>query len=588
MAFAKVHKVLGGHIRLLITGGSKFDPAVGRDLYGLGFTILQAYGLTETSGAATITKPDEAHLDTVGRVLPGNELTIMPPDGEAEDGEIAIRGPIVMQGYYNRPEATAAVMRDGWFLTGDLGRLDAGGRVTITGRKKEMIVLASGKNIYPEEIEAQYRKSPIIKEICVVGSTRPDEPTTERLHAVIVLDQEVLKARKVANAGDLLRFEMESLGAGLPAHKRVLGYDVWFEPLPRTTTGKLRRFEILRRLNAQASAKAAPAAPLSAEDQEWLDDGHVGAALQLVGRRAKDGAGFRPGDNLELDLGLDSMERVELLTELEQRFAVKVPEATSHEIVTVRQLVEAVRPDGTSAGGIAVDEAWSAILRDLPPDDDPVLSRLLAPRWLRAPLLWTMTRVLRLAWPRVSVEGREHLPKTGPFLICPNHQGYLDPFVLCGVLPYRTFAEMFVVGAADYFQTPVMAWIARQINLVLVDPDASLVPAMKAGAFGLAHGKVLLLFPEGERSIDGGVKRFKKGAPILAQHLHVPIVPVALRGLYEVWPRTQGIAWRRLGPWSRNRVRIAFGPPLAMPEGESYAAAATRLRDTVDAMWQRL
>jgi long-chain acyl-CoA synthetase len=589
IVFAKVHKVLGGHIRLLITGGSKFDPAVGRDLFGLGFTILQAYGLTETSGAATITKPDEAHLDTVGRVLPGNELTIMPPDGEAEDGEIAIRGPIVMQGYYNRPEATAAVMRDGWFLTGDLGRVDAGGRVTITGRKKEMIVLASGKNIYPEEIETHYRKSPLIKEICVVGSTRPDEPTTERLHAVIVLDQEVLKARKVANAGDLLRFEMESLGAGLPAHKRVLGYDVWFEPLPRTTTGKLRRFAILRRMTAEAAGKAAAAAaPPSAADQEWFDDAHVGAAMALVGRRTKAGAAVRPDDNLELDLGLDSMERVELLTELEQRFAVKVPEATSHEIVTVRQLVDAVRPARACAGSAAVEEAWSTILGDLPPDTDPVLRHLLAPRRLMVPLLWTVARLLRLVLPRVRAQGLEHLPAAGPFLICPNHQGYLDPFILCGVLPYRTFAQMFVVGAAEYFQTPVMAWIARQINCVPVDADASLVPAMKAGAFGLAHGKVLLLFPEGERSIDGTVKRFKKGAPILAGHLHVPIVPVALRGIYEIWPRTQGIAWRTLAPWSGHSVRIAIGPPLTVAEGEGHAVAATRLRDTVDAMWQRL
>jgi long-chain acyl-CoA synthetase len=587
--FAKVHKVLGGHIRLLITGGSKFDPAIGRDLYGLGFTILQAYGLTETSGAATITRSDEAHIDTVGRVLPGNELTIMAPEGEAEDGEIAIRGPIVMPGYYQRPDATAAVMRDGWFLTGDLGRLDADGRLTITGRKKEMIVLASGKNIYPEEIEAHYRKAPIIKEICVVGSTRPDEPTTERLHAVIVLDQDLLKARKVANAGDLLRFEMESLGATLPAHKRVLGYDVWFEPLPRTTTGKLRRFEILRRLAAQAAAKAADtAAPLDAADHEWLEDGHVGAALALVGRRAKAGAAVRPDASLELDLGLDSMERVELLTELEQRFAVKVPEATSHEIVTVRQLVEAVRPDGTGAGPAAVDEAWSAILRDLPPDTDPVLGRLLAPRRLMVPLLWTTARLLRLVWPPVRVHGLEHLPPAGPFLLCPNHQGYLDPFILCGVLPYRTFAQMFVVGAAEYFQTPVMAWIARQINCVPVDADASLVPAMRAGAFGLSHGMVLLLFPEGERSIDGAVKRFKKGAPILAQHLRVPLVPVALRGAFEIWPRTRGIQWRLLWPWSGHRVRIAVGPPLTVSEGESYAAAAARLRDTVDAMWQRL
>ena len=249
MVFAKVHKVLGGHMRLLITGGSKFDPAVGRDLYGLGFTILQAYGLTETSGAATITRPDEAHLDTVGRVLPGNELTIMPPDGEAEDGEIAIRGPIVMQGYYNRPDATAAVMRDGWFLTGDLGRLDADGRLTITGRKKEMIVLASGKNIYPEEIEAHYRKSPLDQGDLRARLTRPDEPTTERLHAVIVPGPGgAARPARSPTPATCCASRWRASSAGLPAHKRVLGYDVWFEPLPRTTTGKLRRFEIQRRL----------------------------------------------------------------------------------------------------------------------------------------------------------------------------------------------------------------------------------------------------------------------------------------------------------------------------------------------------
>jgi len=586
--FARVHRVLGGSMRLLVTGGSKFDPAVGKDLYGLGFTILQAYGLTETSGAATINKPHEAHIDTVGRVLPGNELKILPPEGDADDGEIAIRGPIVMQGYYQRPDATAEVMRDGWFLTGDLGRLDGEGRLTITGRKKEMIVLASGKNIYPEEIEAHYRKASVVKEICVMGVTRPDEPTTERLHAVIVLDQDVLKARRIANAGDLLRFEMEGLSASLPAHKRVLGYDVWFEPLPRTTTGKLRRFEIQRRLKALTAAKQAEAtAPVSAADQEWLDDPHVGAALALVGRRAKHGAVVRPGANLELDLGLDSMERVELLTELEQRFALKVPESVSHEIVTVRQLVEAVRPGQGGAGGVAVDEAWSTLLGDLPPATDPVLGRLLERR-LAVPLFWLAARLLRLAIARVRVEGLEHLPTRGPFIVCPNHQGFLDPFVLGGVLPYRTVKDMFAVGAADYFQTPLMGWVAGQINIVPVDPDASLVPAMKAGAFGLVHGKVLLLFPEGERSIDGTVKRFKKGAPILAQHLQVPIVPVALRGLFEIWPRGQGIRWGLVWPWSGHRVRIAIGPPLTVPAGESYADAASRLRATVDEMWQRL
>jgi long-chain acyl-CoA synthetase len=588
LAFAKVHRVLGGSMRLLITGGSKFDPAVGRDLYGLGFTILQAYGLTETSGAATISAPDEAHIDAVGRVLPGNELRILPPEGDAEDGEIAIRGPIVMPGYFNRPEATAEVMRDGWFLTGDLGRLDAAGRLTITGRRKEMIVLASGKNIYPEEIEAHYRRSTVIKEIAVMGVTRPEEPTTERLHAVIVLDQDVLRARRIANAGDLLRFEMEGLSAGLPAHKRVLGYDVWFEPLPRTTTGKLRRFEVQRRWTAQATTRQAESAvPPDAVDQAWLDDPHVGAAIALVSRRAKTGAAVRPDANLELDLGLDSMERVELLTELEQRFSHKVPEAAAHEIATVRQLVDALRSSGPAGGGGAVDEAWSTLLRRLPPGDDPTLRPLLAAK-TAVPVLWAAARLFRLLVTRVRVQGLEHLPAWGPYLLCPNHQSFIDPFVLGGVLPYRTFRDMFAVGAAEYFQSPLMAWVARQINVVPVDADASLVPAMKAGAFGLTHGKVLLLFPEGERSIDGTVKRFKKGAPILAQHLRVPIVPVALRGLYEIWPRGSGIDWRLVWPWSGHRVRIEVGPPIAVAEDESYGDAAVRLRDTVDAMWQRI
>jgi long-chain acyl-CoA synthetase len=524
----------------------------------------------------------------VGRILPGNELKIFPPEGDAEDGEIAIRGPIVMQGYYNRPDANAEVFRDGWFLTGDLGRLDSEGRLTITGRKKEIIVLASGKNIYPEEIEAQYRKSAVIREICVMGVMRPGEPTTERLHAVVVLNDEVLKARKIANAGDLLRFEMESAGAGLPSHKRVLGYDVWFEPLPRTTTGKLKRFQIQRMLQEREAAREVEAArPLSGADQEWLDEPHVADAAGLVRQRAKGDATLRPEANLELDLGLDSMERVELLTELEQRFGVKVPEAVVHEITTVRQLVEAVRPRGETAGG-AVDAAWSTLLADVPPPTDPVLGRLLEPRPVATRLLWLAARIAGRLLTRVDATGLEHLPAKGPYLLCPNHQGYFDPFLLCSVLPYRVFREMFVVGAAEYFQTPLTQWLARQVNLVPVDPDSALVSAMKAGAFGLSHGRVLLLFPEGERSIDGTVRRFKKGAPILAAHVGVPIVPVALKGIWEMWPRTKPINWRYVGVWRSHRVKIGFGPPVAVPAGEPYADAATRLRATVDAMWQRL
>lgn len=622
--FGKVHAIMGRQMRLFVTGGSKFDPAIGRDFYALGFTILQAYGLTETSGAATINTPDEAHIDTVGRPLPGTEIKVLPGEGDL-DGEIAIRGPLVMQGYFGKPEATAAVlMPDGWFLTGDLGRTDAEGRLTITGRRKEVIILANGKNLYPEEIEAHYRKSPFVKEICV--TTRGAGERSEHLYGVVVADMDQLRERKVVNAGDLLRFEIEGLSADLPSYKRVLGYEVWFEPLPRTTTGKLKRHEIVRRLGTATEAgTSADGAPRSREEEAWLKDPHVAAALAVIRRRTKEDVRCRPVSNLELDLGLDSMERVELLTELEQQFGVKLTEEQSHSIFTLQQLIEAVRPSdadeaapGGTGGGVSqgaesaasvpaagalAEEArvtatepgalsgeaassWDVLLRDLPSPTDPVLGSLLTKRPLIEPLLPVFGRIVSRLIGRIDVRGLEHLPRDGAFLICPNHQSYVDVFVLLGVLPKRTLVDLFFVGAVEYFETPLMAWMARKLNIVPVDPDSNLVPAMKAGAFGLSHGKVLMLFPEGERSIDGQVKRFKKGASILATHLQVPIIPVAIKGAHEIWPRGRSFNWSALLPWSRRTVTLRFGSPVHVARDASYTETTERLRETVEELWR--
>jgi long-chain acyl-CoA synthetase len=582
--FGKVHDVMGRDMRLLVTGGSKFDPAVGRDLYAMGFSIQQAYGLTETSAAATICSPHDAYIDTVGRPFPGVEVRI------EDDGEIAIRGPIVMAGYHNRPEATAEVLKNGWLMTGDLGRIDDAGRLTITGRKKEMIVLASGKNIYPEEIEAHYRRSPFVKEICVMGLAEPGRPTSERLFAVVVPNLELLRERRIVNAGDILRFELEGLAVWLPAHKRVLGYEIWFEPLPRTTTQKVKRHEVERRVREKQRDAARPAAQASSEtDRRWLEEPHVSAAAAAIAARMKNDLPLRPDANLELDLGLDSMERVELLTELEQRFGVKVSPASAATIFTVSELVEAVRPGtAASAGAAAPDESWATILRDLAGADAAELRWLLRRRTFAAPLHFTLLRAVRFLFFRVRVSGLEHLPEKGPYIISPNHQSYVDPFVLCGVLPYRIFKDIFFVGAVEYFETPFTRWVAHTANIVPVDPDSNLIPAMKAGAFGLSHGKILMLFPEGERSIDGTVKKFKKGSPILARHLGVPIVPVAIKGVYELWPRNRGINWRLVAPWSGHRPAIEVGVPLSVAPGVSHADSAVELHERVNEMWQRI
>jgi long-chain acyl-CoA synthetase len=603
--FAPVHAVLGERMRLLVTGGSRFDPQIGGALYALGFNIIQAYGLTECSGAATLMKEGDAVLGSVGHPLRGVDIKILPSESDAAkdtrvpDGEVCIRGGIVMQGYFNRPDANAETLKDGWLHTGDLGYLDSDGRVYITGRIKEIIVTSSGKNIYPEEIEAHYLQSPYIKELCVMGLTRPGEPTAERLHAVVVPNFDVLRERKVLNAKEILRFEIESLAVQLPSHKRVLSYEIWNEDLPRTTTRKLKRFQIAARVNAQPQHEeeesVAASRSVRDEDEQWAAQPAVARALDAIRDAARNKEALHPAANIELELGMDSMERVELLTHLEEMFGTEVPDEVAHKIYTVRELVNAVTA-GAQGGGAAVSkDAWGRLLHDLP-EEDPVLRDLLKPKPIFNFVFFSAMRACYLIsriFLGLRVAGRERLPASGAFLLCPNHQSYLDVFLLLGALPAQTFRKLFFVGASEYFTTSFMRWIARNINLVPVDPDTNLTRAMQAGAYGLKHGKVLVLFPEGERSIDGKIKKFKKGAPILALHLGVPMVPIAVEGAHEVWPR--GKSFRMSAVFSRNGrppVRLTFGAPLPPPtklseeisfrEAEAaYSSAAEALRSSV-------
>jgi long-chain acyl-CoA synthetase len=612
--FARVHRTLGRRMRLLVTGGSRFDPAIGRELYAMGFNIMQAYGLTECTGGATVTRPGDRHVETVGQPLYGVEVKIAPREttGEEEfaDGEVMIRGPIVMQGYFNRPDATAEALREGWLMTGDLGVMDRQGRLRITGRKKEIIVLSSGKNVYPEEAEAHYLRSPCIKEICVMGLERPGEPAAERLHAVVVPNLEVMRARKVVNMRDVLRFEIESQGVGLPSHKRVQSFELWTEDLPRTTTRKLKRFEIA----AKARQRAATAAPeeaagpaLSETDAAWCALPEVARALEVIAQAGKEKGPLHPEANIELVLGLDSMERVELLVRLEEMFGTSVPDEVRQKIYTVRELVEAVLPaeggPGAAAGARAGD-AWSRLLSPGPggvPEDDPLLQGLLEPRPVVFAALYAAARILR-ALARVlfglRLSGVENFPREGTFLLSPNHQSFLDMFLLAGALPWHAFRRMFFVGASEYYATPLRRKVARAVNVIPVDPDANLVRAMQAGAFGLRHGKMLVMFPEGERSVDGEIKTFKKGAAILSLHLGVPIVAVAIRGSFEFLPRGRAFQWRRCLPGG-GRIRIAIGRPIPPPEPlppgctlrdaeARYATATQTLRQVVEEMWKQV
>jgi long-chain acyl-CoA synthetase len=604
--FSKVHETLGKKMRYLVTGGSRFDPQIARDFHDLGIDVLQAYGLTETTAAVYANSRGNNVIGSVGKAMKGVEGKIafakddaQPlEDGSPATGEVALRGAVVMKGYWNRPDATAAVLREGWFYTGDLGCFDDDGNLFLTGRKKEVIVLSNGKNIYPEEVEAHYLKSPYIKELAVMGLEGKPGEGGDRLHAVIVPNFDVLRQKKIVNAKEVIRYDIESLSQQIASTKRIGSYEIWKEDLPRTTTRKLKRFEVEKRVKANQARKLAddselPAErPLTDEEAAWLDQPDVRRALKIVREAARTAPPtLRPTHNLELDLGLDSMQRVELLSQIEEQLGGNVEESQLAEIYTVRDLVDSVLQSAAiGAGGPGTRTTfagWKAILAE---DPDPVaVLPLVRPQPVSAAFWYMVSRLIQvIALDRfdLKVRGIEKLPRSGPYIISSNHQSYIDPLILAGVLPAEVFDRVFAVGTSEIFGEGLMLHLARSLRVVVVDPDANLIPAMRAGAFGLRQGRPLILYPEGERSIDGTPKIFKKGAAILSIHMQAPIVPVAIEGFYEAWPRNK--MFQGFAP-----LKIAIGDPIVPPaESEASEAAYEKLTAELKArvveMWEEL
>lgn len=246
---AQVRKKLGCN-PVFISGGAALDPEIVRSMEKLGFTLYQGYGITETSPIISVECPGGKNPGSVGRAIPGVEVRINTPNDEGV-GEILVRGENVMQGYYGRPRATSEAIRDGWYYTGDLGRLDREGLLYICGRLKNVIVTPNGKNVYPEEIENELLKSPLIAEVMVYGHRI--DATCEEVHAQIYPDMEALDAQAAAKGitpldekaiEELVRQEVLRAGQQLADYKRIKRFTLRDEEFPKTTTRKIKRFAV--------------------------------------------------------------------------------------------------------------------------------------------------------------------------------------------------------------------------------------------------------------------------------------------------------------------------------------------------------
>ena len=246
--FKQILDNLGGNIRFVISGASAIDKNVAQGFYDFGVLAVQGYGLTETSPVLTAENEKCVKFGSVGLPLPEVEIKIDSPNEEGI-GEIVAKGPNVMLGYYEMPEETAKVLKDGWFYTGDLGYIDKDGFLFITGRKKNVIVLKNGKNIYPEEIELLLSNLPYVAENMVYGTPKGDDLV---LSAKIVYNKDYVKEKYGDIPEDELRDiiwkDVKKINSTLANYKHIKNLIITDEPMIKTTTQKVKRFEEIKKI----------------------------------------------------------------------------------------------------------------------------------------------------------------------------------------------------------------------------------------------------------------------------------------------------------------------------------------------------
>jgi long-chain acyl-CoA synthetase len=597
--FRTLHQAFGEHLRYMVSGGARLDPDIAKAFGQWGFTVLEGYGLTETAPLATFNTPGARKAGSVGKPIANVAVRIIDPD-EKGIGEVAIKGPNVMKGYYNMPEQTRAVLKDGWFLTGDLGYVDKDGFLFLIGRKKEIIVLSSGKNINPEDIEKQYEQSPFIQEICVLATKQGTDylKGVEHLAAVVSIDEEYFKAMQEPNIRQRLKWEIENLSSQLPTYKRLRGFVVTTQPLPRTRLGKLQRFqinELYTRLLKSSAGKPAGPPPKSEPDTGSEQYSHFAQiALNFLSKTLR--REVKAEDHLELDLGLDSLGRVELLLGLQNTLNLDLSEEEAMQFFmsnTVNDLLVELKKYLPRLSKDVQEEhlpVWGTILKEEPPEEiKQKIDLKVTASQIAALLLILVIKIIFRVCFLLKVEGRENVKHTGAYLICPNHVSYLDALVVLSALPFKTVLNTFFVGYNQIFKKFFLRNLTKMARLIPIETSYNLVDALRTCAYVLTHDRSVCYFPEGQRSIDGEVKEFKTGVGILMKEINVPVVPAFIAGSFEAWPRTRKFPRFR-------RITIRFGQRCTVKDlldndtdapDDAYQNIAHRLRQKVQGLKPR-
>ena len=554
IVFSSVHRQFGGRFRYIVSGGAALDPALGEAWRELGVDVLQGYGTTECAPAVTFNRLDRNRLGSVGVPLPGVEVRI------ALDGEVLVHGPNVFVGYWENDDATRSVLDDaGWYHTGDLGEFDGDGFLWLRGRKKDMIVLADGLKVYPEDIEDVLAADPRIQAAStplrpiiatVVGLEVPGE--TVHVHAVFLLtDAEAVQAI------------VRDANLKLSGSQQIRGWTTWpDEDFPTTPTQKVKkRFVVERLLQLQRGDRAAEVV-LHAGGGAERQLSEVGA---LVAQVANIPATIvRPEAQLSADLGLDSLARVELLGVIEEELGAYIDDAALAPSATVADLERMVRDAKDTKRDTGIFG------------------------WPLNPLVRTFGILLQesVVWPlvtlfyRVHVTGREKLHGLrGPVLFAPNHCLHFDNGIFLTAIPLGWRWKLAVAAAADdIFGSRIRGFVSA----VLADAfplarEGAIRRSLELLGARLDRNFSVLIYPEGKLTVGGPLQPFKSGTGLIAVEGNVPVIPLKLK------IRKMALV-DRIGWPLRGDVEVVFGDPITFASGTDPNVATQRLEAAVAAL----
>ncbi len=549
LLFRRVLAEFGGRLHTIGVGASALDVDVARRWTDMGIDVLQGYGATEMGPVVTFTRPERNILGTVGEPIPGVEVRI------AEDGEILARSPGRFLGYWQNPEATAAAIdADGWYHMGDLGAITADGMLTFRGRKKDMLALPDGQKVYAEDVEAILREDPRVKDAAVVGWPLG---AGLRVHAVLLLADAAVAPEVVAAAN-----------ARLAPHQQIRGSTVWpDEDLPRTHTLKVRKPDILARLDEVARPASAPIpAAASKLAPDPLDAAVDPITVIVAGLAGVPASSVLPTARLASDLELDSLQRVELLGIIEEETGVFVDDEALLPDTTVTELIAVVE---AARGAKRVAGAW---------------------RWPLSPVVRATGIAFQvlLMYPfvhvfyRVRTRGLERLVSAdGPYLLTPNHCLHLDNAIILSRLPFAIRWKLAVAAAADtIYKNPLQGVLASVVaNAFPLQREGGVRKSLELLGSRMDRGYNVLIYPEGKLTVGGPLQPLRSGAGMIAVEGGSPVVPVKLK-----INRMSIIDSRRWHTPLRGDVELVVGEPIWFDSTMDHATATTRLEAAMSAL----